>query len=248
MQAGTGLIATRFKMPSPRRNHLRREALFAKIDGVKDHLVTLVRGAAGSGKTTLLTSYIACRAEMPYQWLSLDEDLSDSLAFWRTFAAALSGGGSGGVALKLVEALLFKRTLLMQAGSLRQAADALREAVYYGCLSRILSPFLMEGPELAKPLNQLIVERGADLSGGEKLFIGELAARLKPAHAESLLSEPELEVLMQLATGASNKEIGERLYISLSTVKTHVINIYSKLEAASRVEAVGKARGMGLID
>ncbi len=98
MQAGTGLIATRFKMPSPRRNHLRREALFAKLDGVQDHLVTLVRGAAGSGKTTLLTSYIACRADMPFKWLSLDEDLSDGLAFWRTFAAALSGGSAGGVA------------------------------------------------------------------------------------------------------------------------------------------------------
>ena len=98
MQAGTGLIATRFKMPYPRRNHIRREVLFAKLDGVKDHLVTLVRGAAGSGKTTLLTSYIACRAGMPYKWLSLDEDLDDGFAFWRYFAAALSGSGAGGVA------------------------------------------------------------------------------------------------------------------------------------------------------
>ncbi len=103
-------------------------------------------------------------------------------------------------------------------------------------------------PELAKPLTQLIVERNADLTGGEKLFIGELATRLKPAYAEGVLSERELEVLRQLATGASNKEIGERLFISLSTVKTHVINIYSKLGAASRVEAVEKARSMGLIE
>jgi LuxR family maltose regulon positive regulatory protein len=152
------------------------------------------------------------------------------------------------ILVKLVEALVFKRALLARAGHLRQAADALREAVYYGCLSRILSPFLMEGPELAKPLTQLTAERGADLTGGEKLFIGELVARLKPAHAEGVLSERELEVLKQLATGASNKEIGERLFISLSTVKTHVINIYAKLEAAGRVEAVEKARGMGLID
>ncbi len=101
-------------------------------------------------------------------------------------------------------------------------------------------------PELAKPLTQLIVERNADLTGGEKLFIGELATRLKPAYAEGVLSERELEVLRQLATGASNKEIGERLFISLSTVKTHVINIYSKLGAASRVEAVEKARSRGI--
>ena len=151
------------------------------------------------------------------------------------------------ILVKLVEALLFKRVLLTQTGSLRQAADALREAIYYGCPNHILSPFLMEGQELAKPFTQLIEQRGVDLTNGEKLFIGELSGRLKPARAESLLSERELEVLKQLATGASNKEIGERLYISLSTVKTHVINIYSKLEAASRVEAVEKARGMGLI-
>ncbi|MCP1311945.1 LuxR C-terminal-related transcriptional regulator [Paenibacillus tyrfis] len=60
------------------------------------------------------------------------------------------------------------------------------------------------------------------------------------------LTDREREVLEVLATGASNKEIGERLCISLATVKTHIINIYSKLGVSGRIEAVEKARHLGL--
>jgi LuxR family maltose regulon positive regulatory protein len=45
------------------------------------------------------------------------------------------------------------------------------------------------------------------------------------------LSEHELEVLQWLACGASNREIGRRLYITESTVKRHVYNIFGKLNA-----------------
>ncbi len=46
-----------------------------------------------------------------------------------------------------------------------------------------------------------------------------------------------LEILFK---GASNKQIGERLNISLATVKTHMINIHSKLQVTDRVQAVEK--------
>jgi LuxR family maltose regulon positive regulatory protein len=51
-----------------------------------------------------------------------------------------------------------------------------------------------------------------------------------------------MEVLKALTDGASNKEIGEKLFISISTVKTHMINIYSKLGVKNRVEAVNEGR------
>ncbi|AVP66391.1 helix-turn-helix transcriptional regulator [Clostridium botulinum] len=54
------------------------------------------------------------------------------------------------------------------------------------------------------------------------------------------LTEREKEVLEILREGASNKQIGERLNISLATVKTHMINIYSKLQVSNRVQAVEK--------
>jgi LuxR family maltose regulon positive regulatory protein len=61
------------------------------------------------------------------------------------------------------------------------------------------------------------------------------------------LSERELEVLQLLAEGYTNREIGERLYISLSTVKGHISNINGKLLAKNRTEAVARARQLGIL-
>ena len=151
------------------------------------------------------------------------------------------------IRVKLTEALLFRHGMFDRSDDGRRAQDLLREAVYYAAPSRILSPFFMEGARLAAPLTQLVAQRGRDMTQAEKRFAAEVAARVKPPEAEAILSDRELEVLRKLATGASNKEIGEALFISLSTVKTHVINIYGKLQAGNRVEAAEKARSMGLI-
>jgi LuxR family maltose regulon positive regulatory protein len=61
------------------------------------------------------------------------------------------------------------------------------------------------------------------------------------------LSERELEILTCLAEGLSNREIGQRLSISLPTVKTHTRNIYSKLGVNNRTRAVAQARTWGLL-
>jgi two-component system NarL family response regulator len=61
------------------------------------------------------------------------------------------------------------------------------------------------------------------------------------------VTERELSVLRLLAHGSSNKEIGLKLSISEHTVKSHVANIFAKLEARDRTEAVAKAIQKGLI-
>lgn len=53
-----------------------------------------------------------------------------------------------------------------------------------------------------------------------------------------LLTERELEVLVEVAHGLSNQEIGNKLFISLPTVKTHVAHILQKIKARDRVQAV----------
>ena len=60
------------------------------------------------------------------------------------------------------------------------------------------------------------------------------------------LSERELEVLQWLASGASNREISQRLYICESTVKRHVYHIFGKLNVRNRTQAAMWARTMGL--
>ena len=61
------------------------------------------------------------------------------------------------------------------------------------------------------------------------------------------LSERELEVLQRISLGLSNQEIAQELIVSLSTVKSHARNIFSKLGVKNRTEAVAKARLFGLL-
>ena len=61
------------------------------------------------------------------------------------------------------------------------------------------------------------------------------------------LSERELEVLRLVAQGLSNRDIGERLCLALSTVKGHNLNIFEKLQVRRRTEAVARARELGLV-
>ena len=71
------------------------------------------------------------------------------------------------------------------------------------------------------------------------------------AEDHNLVEEPsaaELAVLRYLATDVSRREIGEQLYISLNTVKTHIRELYRKLGASSRAEAVARAEALGLLD
>jgi LuxR family transcriptional regulator, maltose regulon positive regulatory protein len=61
------------------------------------------------------------------------------------------------------------------------------------------------------------------------------------------LSERELEVLVLLAAGKSNRQIASELFVALSTVKTHIKNIYGKLDVRNRTQAVSRAGELGLL-
>jgi LuxR family maltose regulon positive regulatory protein len=61
------------------------------------------------------------------------------------------------------------------------------------------------------------------------------------------LSEREIEVLRHLADGLTPAEVAKRLYLSPHTLKAHTQNIYAKLDVHSRIEAINKAHGLGLI-
>jgi len=69
-----------------------------------------------------------------------------------------------------------------------------------------------------------------------------------PAHSLiEPLSQRELEVLQLVAQGLSNREISERLFLALITVKGHNRNIFRKLQVRRRTEAVARARELGLL-
>ncbi len=61
------------------------------------------------------------------------------------------------------------------------------------------------------------------------------------------LTEREREVLQRLAAGRSNREIAEELVVAIGTVKAHTSNIYSKLGVKNRVQALARARELGVL-
>lgn len=68
-----------------------------------------------------------------------------------------------------------------------------------------------------------------------------------PPRLEEPLSERELEVLSHVASGRTNSEIARKLFVSVGTVKSHTGNIYRKLGARNRAEAIARARELGLL-
>ena len=83
--------------------------------------------------------------------------------------------------------------------------------------------------------------------------VSEFSRISKPVakKADSFLPDPlsprEIEILRLVATGASNKEIAESLVISEGTVKNHLSSILSKLSVRDRMQAVLKAKELGII-
>jgi LuxR family maltose regulon positive regulatory protein len=61
------------------------------------------------------------------------------------------------------------------------------------------------------------------------------------------LTNRELDILELLAQRMSNKEISEKLYISVETVKSHLKNTYQKLNVSKRRQAIEKARKIGIL-
>ncbi len=77
--------------------------------------------------------------------------------------------------------------------------------------------------------------------------LAQLSRQATQTSSNDVLSGRETEVLQLMAHGSANKAIAAVLSISESTVKTHVSNIFQKLEVAQRTEAVTKAMSLGII-
>jgi len=87
-------------------------------------------------------------------------------------------------------------------------------------------------------------------AAGEAVLSPSVTARLldqvrRPV--KETVSQRELEVLQLVASGATNREVAERLFVSEATVKTHLLHIYAKLGVNDRAAAVGAAFEKGLL-
>lgn len=111
-------------------------------------------------------------------------------------------------------------------------------------------PFLTIGERRLAPLlerHRLLVDENAE-------FVADILAAMQPhgsaderSPLAAELSERELEVLRYLPTMFNAGEIADQLHVSVNTVKAHLRSIYRKLGATRRREAVGRARGLGIL-
>jgi two-component system, NarL family, response regulator LiaR len=94
--------------------------------------------------------------------------------------------------------------------------------------------------KLAKPKTQtIIVEKEV---AAPKAFV-----RNESEIGRRNISKRELEVLELMALGHSNQEIADKLFLSANTIKSHVANLFEKLDAKRRTQAVENAKQLGLI-
>lgn len=90
------------------------------------------------------------------------------------------------------------------------------------------------GLRLTRPKTKVIVQKDFTFNEEEFNRLG--------------ISKRELEVLELMAQGLSNQEIADKLFVSLNTIKTHSANLFIKLDAKRRTQAVQKAKDLQLIN
>lgn len=103
----------------------------------------------------------------------------------------------------------------------------------------------------------LIIGIGAVILIGLGIYLGgDFKSKVEPAKEPAVdhkkieelgLSQREMEVLQLISEGHSNVEIGERLFVSESTVKTHVSNLFVKLDVKRRTQAVTRAKELQIL-
>jgi len=154
-----------------------------------------------------------------------------------------------------LKAMVLQAVVLHQKGEKASAMLLLGEALALAQLGGFIRLFVDEGAPMA------LLLREAASRGVMPDYIGKLLSAFdaeqrksegKPAlpPAQPLiepLSQRELEILHLIARGLSNRQIAERLFLALDTVKGHNRNIFDKLQVKSRTEAVARAHELGLL-
>ncbi len=159
--------------------------------------------------------------------------------------------------LRIIDVLALQALLFDAQRQPQRAHDVLMQALALAAPCGIVRPFVDLGPAMAVLLHAVAKHESEATYAAQLLaafpFHGvqgaarSVIAQASAAPAVDPLTDREIEVLALLAQRMSNKEIAEILVVAPVTIKTHTRNLFSKLQASSRREAVERGRALGLI-
>jgi len=155
----------------------------------------------------------------------------------------------------VIEILVLQASAYHAHGNLPAALMALQHALALAEPEGYVRMFLDEGPGMMQLLREA-ARRKITPDYTNRLLAAFEAENWKSENKSPLpptqpliepLSQRELKILHLIALGLSNREIGERLFLALDTVKGHNRRIFDKLQVQSRTEAIARARDLGLL-
>jgi LuxR family maltose regulon positive regulatory protein len=155
----------------------------------------------------------------------------------------------------LLEADLLYTGVLYALGDLTTARAVMEEAASFAQAEGYVRLFINRSPLISPVLVRMTGKRG---KGARSPYLSVIAKacgvqmrpdgpRCSEETGEGLLTSREVEILRLIAAGCRNKEIAEKAFISLDTVRTHTSHIFQKLEVKTRVQAIRKAESLGII-
>jgi len=152
------------------------------------------------------------------------------------------------IEFKIIYSILNKAT-----GNKETAIKNLIEALEDASGENILMSFVLYHAGISDLLKEVYKIQATTKTNIPKKLIDKLNLTLEKRekfirnNSDSVLSVRELETLKLIAEDLTNQEIADKLFISLNTVKTHLKNVFIKLDVDSRAKVVAKAKVLGLI-
>lgn len=153
----------------------------------------------------------------------------------------------------LTEVLLLEAITCYELGDMGCAKENILKTLEINKECTMAGLFLFEGKAIEELLklvrNEIAAEGDETLKQSIDYILKCFESKYKNCDQKGreILSSREIEILVLIEKGFSNSEISQKLYVSINTIKTHLLNIYTKLDVHSRTGAVSKAREMGML-
>jgi ATP/maltotriose-dependent transcriptional regulator MalT len=214
------------------------------------HMLTLLRQG-----NLAAAAHVAQAHELPISQARVhlaQGDISAALAVLEPWRRQVEAKGWEDERLKV---MILQAVAFHAHGEKDKAVQLLFDALALAEPGGFIRLFVDEGPPMAQLLSEAAAHGVMPDYTGKLLAVFE-AEEQKSEDKSSLppaqsliepLSQRELEVLQLIAQGLSNREMSERLFLALDTVKGHNRNIFDKLQVQRRTEAVARARELGLL-